>query len=104
MEAELDICFFMELDKRRKNIQTIFIKNVCFDPLLCSGVGTIVKLTAILIIRPDCKLTVSENDLNCCIYFATLFLTTLFSSSCLYFDQKLTIIPLICFFQIIFSR
>ncbi len=37
-----NICFFMELDKRRKNIQTIFIKNVCFDPLLCSGVGTIV--------------------------------------------------------------
>lgn len=37
-----NICFFMELDKRRKNIQTIFIKNVCFNPLLCSGVGTIV--------------------------------------------------------------
>jgi hypothetical protein len=36
-----NICFFMELDNRRKNIQTIFIKNACFDPLLCSGVGTI---------------------------------------------------------------
>ena len=37
-----NICFFMELDNHRKNIQTIFIKNACFDPILCSGVGTIV--------------------------------------------------------------
>ncbi len=33
-----------------------------------------------------------------------LFLTTLVSSLCLYFDQKLSIIPLICFFQIFFSN
>ena len=33
-----------------------------------------------------------------------LLLTTFFSSACLYFDQKLTIIPLICFVQIIFSN
>ena len=32
-----------------------------------------------------------------------LFLTIFFSSTCLYFDQKLAIIPLICFLQIIFS-
>ena len=32
-----------------------------------------------------------------------LFLTIFFSSLCLYFDQKFIIIPLICFFQIIFS-
>ena len=37
------------------------------------------------------------------IYFQ-LFLTTFFSSLCLYFDQKLTIIPLICFLKIIFSN
>ena len=29
-----NICFFMELDNHRKNIQTIFIKNACFDPIL----------------------------------------------------------------------
>ncbi len=33
-----------------------------------------------------------------------LFLTTFLSSLCLYFDQKLCIIPLICFFQIYFSK
>jgi len=33
-----------------------------------------------------------------------LFLTTFLSSLCLYFDQKLCIIPLICFFQIYFSN
>ena len=33
-----------------------------------------------------------------------LFLTTFFSSLCLYFDQKLTIIPLICFFCILCSK
>ena len=32
-----------------------------------------------------------------------LFLTVFFSSTCLYFDQKLAIVPLICFVQIIFS-
>ena len=32
-----------------------------------------------------------------------LFLTVFFSSTCLYFDQKLAIIPLICFVRIIFS-
>ena len=33
-----------------------------------------------------------------------LFLICFFSSLCLYFDQKLTIIPLICFFCIFFSN
>jgi len=33
-----------------------------------------------------------------------LFLVTLFSSLSLYFDQKLALIPLICFIQIIFSQ
>ena len=37
-----NVCCFMELDRQRKNIQTIFIKNACFDPLLCSGKGTII--------------------------------------------------------------
>ena len=32
----------MELDKYKKNIQTIVIKNTSFDPLLCSGAGTLV--------------------------------------------------------------
>ena len=36
-----NVCFFLELDRYRKGIQTIFIKNVCFDNMLCSGVGTI---------------------------------------------------------------
>jgi len=33
-----------------------------------------------------------------------LFLITFFSSLCLYFDQKLVIIPLICFIKIIYSK
>ena len=35
------VCFFLELDRYKKNIQTIFIKNTCFNELLCSGTGTI---------------------------------------------------------------
>ena len=35
------VCFLLELDRYKKNIQTIFIKNACFDDLLCSGTGTI---------------------------------------------------------------
>ena len=35
------VCFLLELDRYKKNIQTIFIKNACFDDLLCSGKGTI---------------------------------------------------------------
>ena len=35
------ICFILELDRYKKNIQTIFIKNACFNELLCSGKGTI---------------------------------------------------------------
>ena len=37
------------------------------------------------------------------INYYLLFLTTFLSSACLYFDQKLAIIPLICFLQIYFS-
>jgi hypothetical protein len=35
------ICFFLELDRHKKNIQTVFIKNTCFNDLLCTGKGTI---------------------------------------------------------------
>jgi len=44
-----------------------------------------------------------SND-NKLINYYLLFLTTFLSSLCLYFDQKLTIIPLICFLQIYFSN
>ena len=45
----------------------------------------------------------SENQSNKKNYIQ-LFLITFFSSCCLYFDQKLIIIPLICFFSIILSK
>jgi len=35
------LCFLLELDRYKKNIQNIFIKNTCFNELLCSGNGTI---------------------------------------------------------------
>ena len=44
-----------------------------------------------------------SND-NKLINYYLLFLTTFLSSLCLYFDQKLAIIPLICFLQIYFSN
>ena len=37
-----NVCFFLELDGRGRGIQSVVVKNVCFDKLLCSGVGTIV--------------------------------------------------------------
>ena len=47
------------------------------------------------------KFLSNENKL---INYYLLFLTTFLSSACLYFDQKLAIIPLICFLQIYFSN
>ena len=41
---------------------------------------------------------------NKVINYYLLFLTAFLSSACLYFDQKLAIIPLICFLQIYFSN
>ena len=35
------VCFLLELDRYKRNIQTIFVKNACFNELLCSGKGTI---------------------------------------------------------------
>ena len=35
------ICLFLELDRHKKTIQAITVKNVCFDDILCSGKGTI---------------------------------------------------------------
>jgi len=35
------VCFLLELDRYKKNIQTIFVKNACFNELLCSGKGSI---------------------------------------------------------------
>ena len=43
------VCFFLELDRYKKNIQTIFIKNTCFNELLCSGTGTILYGTLFFI-------------------------------------------------------
>jgi len=43
------VCFFLELDKYKNNIQTIFIKNTCFNELLCSGTGTILYGTLFFI-------------------------------------------------------
>ena len=45
-----------------------------------------------------------SNDKNILIDYYLLFLTTFFSAATLYFDQKLAVIPLICFIQIIFSN
>ena len=45
-----------------------------------------------------------NNTNNVLMSYLQLFSTIFFSSACLYFDQKLAIIPLICFVQIIFSH
>ena len=44
------ICLFLELDKQRKQIQIVTIKNVCFNDILCSGKGTILYGTLFHII------------------------------------------------------
>jgi len=44
------ICFFLELDRHKKNIQTVFIKNTCFNDLLCTGKGTILYGTSFMLI------------------------------------------------------
>ena len=36
-----NVCLFLELDRKRQQIQCISIKRVCFDNTLCSGKGTI---------------------------------------------------------------
>ena len=36
------VCIVLELNRQRKKIEKIYIKHACFNPILCSGKGTIV--------------------------------------------------------------
>ena len=104
------ILFYLCLREKFKNEQNLLLilisTTLCLSPYfrtsaywgLEENFGLITLLLAFLFLNKFLSNKHSEWK-----NFYLLFLTTLFSSLCLYFDQKLTIIPLICFFQIIFS-
>ena len=53
-----NVCFFLELDKRKKRIITIYQKYCCFNSELCCGKGTILYGT---IFRNKCEFFNIEN-------------------------------------------
>ena len=105
------ILFYLCLKQKFKNEENLLLiliaSTVCLSPYFrTSGFwgaeenyGLICLLTSFLFLNKF--LSNIENILKD--YF-WLFLTIFFSSITLYLDQKLIIIPLICFLQIIFSK
>tara|TARA_Y100000590_G_scaffold135383_1_gene154850 strand:- start:1044 stop:2387 length:1344 start_codon:yes stop_codon:yes gene_type:complete len=105
------ILFFLCLKEKFKNEENLLLilisSTVCLSPYFrTSGFwgaeenyGLISLLASFLFLNKF--LSNIESVLKD--YF-WLFLTVLFSSITLYFDQKLAIIPLVCFLQIIFSK
>ena len=104
------ILFYLCLKQKFKNEDNLLLilisSTICLSPYfrtssfwgLEENFGLITLLLSFIFLNKF----LSTNILWKNYYF--LFLTALASSLCLYFDQKLTIIPLICFFQILFSK
>ena len=94
--------------RKEENLLLVLISTVIFlSPYfrtssywaLEENFGLIALLLAFLFLN---KFLTNANNVSK--NYFQLFLTIFFSSICLYFDQKLVIIPLICFLQIIFSN
>ena len=51
--SNFNVCFFLELDRKKSNVKFIFIKRVCFNNMLCSGKGTILYGTLFSINKCD---------------------------------------------------
>tara|TARA_Y100000590_G_scaffold15367_1_gene18469 strand:- start:7718 stop:9040 length:1323 start_codon:yes stop_codon:yes gene_type:complete len=105
------IFYFCLKQKFRENYNSLFLL-AAFIPLLSpyyrttafwgleENYGIIFMLLTFLVYNIFMESEHQSDKKN----YAQLFLISFFSSCCLYFDQKLIIIPLICFFSIIFSK
>ena len=106
------ILFFLCLKKRFKKSETLLLLLISSTVLLSpyfrtsaywgleENYGLIFLLLTFLFFNSFLK---NENSTNFKLYLQVFFITFL-SSCCFYFDQKLIIIPIICFFQIILSQ
>jgi len=106
------ILFFLCLKRKFKKSETLLLllisSTVFLSPYfrtsaywgLEENYGLIFLLLTFLVFNSFLK---NENSTNFKLYLQVFFIT-FFSSCCFYFDQKLIIIPLICFFQIMLSQ
>ena len=104
------VLFYLCLRQKFKNEESLLLilisTTICLSPYFRTssywGLEENYGLICLLLTFLFLSQFLSSNNLSWKNYYQ-LFLTTFFSSLCLYFDQKLIIIPLICFFQILFS-
>ena len=104
------VLFYLCLRQKFKSEESLLLilisTTICLSPYFRTsaywGVEENYGLISLLITFLFLNQFLSNNNLLWKNYYQ-LFLTALFSSLCFYFDQKLLIIPLICFFQILFS-
>lgn len=105
------ILFYLCLKQKYKNEENLLIilisSTVCLSPYFRTsaywGLEENFGLVSLLLSFLFLSQFLSNNNSSWKNYYK-LFLAVLFSSACLYFDQKLAIIPLICFFKIILSE
>ena len=111
ISLSVPVLFYLCLRQKFKNEENLLLvlisSTVCLSPYfrtsaywgLEENFGIISALLTFLFLNQflSDEKSVSKN-------YYQLFFITFFSSLCLYFDQKLVIIPLICFFQIFFSN
>ena len=105
------VLFFLCLKKKFEKSETLLLllisSTVFLSPYFRTSAywglenyGLIFLLLTFLFFNSFLK---NENSTNFKLYLQVFFIT-FFSSCCFYFDQKLVIIPLICFFQIMLSQ
>ena len=107
----LPILFYFSLKEKfvteDKLLILLISSTICLSPYfrtsaywgLEENFGSVFMLLSFLLLNNFLKINNSKTNK----VHLILFLTTLCSSFCLYFDQKLIIIPLICFIKIILS-
>ena len=93
---------------KEENLLLLLISSIIFlSPYFRTtaywGLGENYGLIFLLLSYLSLNSFLQSNDKNYKLYFV-LFLTTFFSSLCVYFDQKLIIIPIICLFKILSSK
>jgi len=111
LSLSLPILFYLCLKQKFKNEENLLLiliaSIVCLSPYFRTsaywGNEENYGLISLLISYIFLSQFLSNNN-NVFKNYYQLFLTVFFSSACIYFDQKLAIIPLICFLQIIFSK
>jgi|TARA_B100000929_G_scaffold184206_1_gene145881 hypothetical protein len=111
ISLSVPILFYLSLKQKFKNEDNLLLilisSTVCLSPFFRTssywGLEENYSIITLLLTFIFLNQFLSNNNSLWKNYYQ-IFLVSLFSSLCLYFDQKLAIIPLICFFCIFFSN